>query len=114
MADPPSPTRATIPSAISVSKPKVPDTFHPVAMDTDASTLSVQSHSTTNPNTETHPPSDYDYTENAPQAAIDAIAIERAREAKEGPPDMMVGSFQSWMGASGGKLHVSFGLSSAH
>lgn len=44
----------------------------------------------------------HDYTENAPQAVVDAIAIERAREEQEGPPDMMVGSFQSWMGGSEG------------
>lgn len=43
----------------------------------------------------------HDYTENAPQAVVDAIAIERAREEKEAPPDMMVGSFQSWAGNEG-------------
>lgn len=43
----------------------------------------------------------YDYTENAPQAVVDAIAIERAREEKEGPPDMMVGSWASWMSHDG-------------
>lgn len=46
----------------------------------------------------------YDYTENAPQAVVDAIAIERAREEKEGPPDMMVGSWASWMSHDDGEV----------
>lgn len=41
-------------------------------------------------------PSTWDYTENAPQGVVDAIAIERAREEKEGPPDMISGSLGSW------------------
>lgn len=43
----------------------------------------------------------YDYTENAPQAVVDAIFIERKREEEEGPPDMMVGSWASWMNNDG-------------
>jgi len=62
---------------------------------------------------ETLPPSEpseaseagHDYTENAPQAVVDAIAIERAREEQEGPPDLMVGSFQSWMGGLQGESY---------
>lgn len=38
----------------------------------------------------------WDYTENAPQGVVDAIAIERAREEQEGPPDMISGSVGSW------------------
>lgn len=48
-------------------------------------------------------PSTWDYTENAPQGVVDAIAIERAREEKEGPPDMISGSLGSW-GVEEGKL----------
>lgn len=43
----------------------------------------------------------YDYTENAPQAVVDAIFIERKREEEEGAPDMMVGSWASWMNNDG-------------
>ena len=88
MADPPSPTRAQIPSAIAASKPNAPDAFHPVDTSTPANGQG---------------PSHHDYTENAPQAVVDAIAIERAREEKEAPPDMMVGSLQSWMGQNDGE-----------
>ena len=45
----------------------------------------------------------YDYTENAPQAVVNAIAMERAREEKEAPADMMVGSLQSWAGGDEGE-----------
>jgi hypothetical protein len=48
-------------------------------------------------------PSKWDYTENAPQGVVDAIAIERAREEKEGPPDMISGSLGSW-GVEEGKF----------
>ena len=48
-------------------------------------------------------PSKWDYTENAPQGVVDAIAIERAREEKEGPPDMISGSLGSW-GVEEGEL----------
>jgi hypothetical protein len=41
-------------------------------------------------------PSNWDYTENAPQGVVDAVVIERAREAQEGPPDMISGSLGSW------------------
>lgn len=81
MADPPSPTRAQIPSAIAATRPTAPDSHHPEANQEE--------------------PVRHDYTENAPQAVVDAIAIERAREEKEAPPDMMVGSFQSWAGQDG-------------
>ncbi|KAK1925519.1 putative cation transporting ATPase [Papiliotrema laurentii] len=88
MPDPPSPTIAQIPSAISASKPSAPDTFHPLpAAGVSAERLGDEPG-----------PSHHDYTENAPQAVVDAIAMERAKEEKEAPPDMMVGSFQSWAG----------------
>ena len=38
----------------------------------------------------------WDYTENAPQVVVDAIAIARAKEEQEGPPDMISGSVGSW------------------
>ena len=38
----------------------------------------------------------WDYTENAPQGVVDAIAIARAKEEQEGPPDMISGSVGSW------------------
>ena len=96
MPDPTSPTRAQIPSAISVSRPANPDAFHPEPLQgqTSAPPLNGQGEEG-----QFH----HDYTENAPQAVVDAIAIERAREEKEAPPDMMVGSFQSWAGPDGGK-----------
>jgi hypothetical protein len=47
----------------------------------------------------------YDYTENAPQAVVDAIFIERKREEEEGAPDMMVGSWASWMNNDGAGEH---------
>lgn len=50
-------------------------------------------------------PSNWDYTENAPQGVVDAIAIERAREEKEGPPDMISGSLGSW-GVEEGRSHM--------
>ncbi len=90
MADPPHPRPSRIPSAISISKPTHPDTFHPVPAETGATPTEPEAG-----------PSNHDYTENAPQAVVEAIAIERAREEKEGPPDMMVGSFQSWTGNDG-------------
>jgi len=94
MPDPPSPTRAQIPSAIAASKPVQPDAFHPVPAGPAANSSTAR--------LVQDGPSHHDYTENAPQAVVDAIAIEREREAKEAPPDMMVGSFQSWAGADGG------------
>ena len=94
MADPPSPGLATIPSAISASRPIPPDRFHPAPVKHPLNEQEqVQDRAG---------PSHHDYTENAPQAVVDAIAIERAREEKEAPPDMMVGSFQSWAGTDGG------------
>lgn len=50
-------------------------------------------------------PSNWDYTENAPQGVVDAIAIERAREEQEGPPDMISGSLGSW-GMEQGMFHL--------
>lgn len=52
-------------------------------------------------------PSNWDYTENAPQGVVDAIAIERAREEQEGPPDMISGSLGSW-GMEQGMSHFCF------
>lgn len=98
MPDPPSPTRAQIPSALAASKPTQPDTFHPVPAGSSASPSAIPA--------KQDGPSHHDYTENAPQAVVDAIAIEREREAKEAPPDMMVGSFQSWAGVDGGELLI--------
>jgi peptidoglycan hydrolase-like protein with peptidoglycan-binding domain len=49
----------------------------------------------------------WDYTENAPQGVVDAIAIERAREEQEGPPDMISGSVGSWGMEQGMFAHVS-------
>ena len=86
MADPPTPGLSTIPSGIARSQPTKPDQFHPTPPDSRDEPSEAG-------------PSNYDYTENAPQAVVDAIAIERAREQKEGPPEMMVGSFSSWAGA---------------
>jgi hypothetical protein len=34
--------------------------------------------------------------QNAPQGVVDAIAIARAKEEQEGPPDMISGSVGSW------------------
>ena len=97
MSDPPSPTRANFPSAISASRPTQPDAFHPEPVHNGKPGLSAA-------NGQNHEePVHHDYTENAPQAVVDAIAIERAREEKEAPPDMMVGSFQSWAGPDGGE-----------
>lgn len=97
MPDPVSPTRAQIPSAISVSRPAQPDGFHPEPVQNS------QPQNTASNGQGEEGPSHHDYTENAPQAVVDAIAIERAREEKEAPPDMMVGSFQSWAGPDGGE-----------
>lgn len=90
---PPS-ARAQIPSALAATKPSQPDAFRPVPL------TSAHDTSSGGPSAEAGP-SHHDYTENAPQAVVDAIAIERAREEKEAPPDMMVGSFQSWAGQDG-------------
>lgn len=83
MADPPTPGISSIPTAIPIAHPS-----------TGAGPLNQQP---------ADGPSTYDYTENAPQAVVDAIAIERAREEKEGPGEMMVGSFSSWAGTMDGE-----------
>ena len=81
---------STIPSAISIIKPTHPDRFHPIPIGVEVPPEE--------PEAGPSKPSEHDYTENVPQAVFDAIAHERAREAQEGPADMMVGSFQSWSG----------------
>lgn len=95
MADPPSPPTpgiSAIPATKAAAMPSQRDTFHPIPVSAahqegaDAGTG----------------PSQHDYTENARQADVDAIAIERAREQREGPPDMMVGSMTSWAGSDDG------------
>jgi cation-transporting ATPase 13A2 len=89
MADPPSQEAgpSSIPSAIEISRSSKADQFHPIPIPAASQNISRTYH---------------DYTENAPQAVVDAIAVERAREEMGGPPDMMVGSFQSWAGTDGG------------
>jgi cation-transporting ATPase 13A3/4/5 len=91
MADPPASSSSNFPADISASQPINRDNFHPeprpASKDQDGQDAG---------------PSNYDYTENAPQAVVDAIAIERAREEKEGPGEMMVGSFSSWAGTMDG------------
>jgi cation-transporting ATPase 13A2 len=82
MADPPTPGISTIPTAVPIVHPS-----------TGAGPSNEQP---------ADGPSTYDYTEKAPQAVVDAIAIERAREEKEGPGEMMVGSFSSWAGTMDG------------
>ena len=96
MASPPSPTRSTIPSAIVISRPQQADTYHPQTVGDQE--LGVSSRP--------EPVEHYDYTGNAPQAVVDAIAMQRAREEKEAPPDMMVGSFQSWGGLDEGASKI--------
>ncbi|WVQ83070.1 hypothetical protein IAT38_005208 [Cryptococcus sp. DSM 104549] len=101
MAEPPSPGAIPdhIPSAIAISRPTKPDAFHP-----EPAPQAQQNGGGSAPkpivDSQKPGPSRYDYTENAPQAVVDAIAIERAREEKEGPPpDLMVGSWASWAGS---------------
>ncbi|WRT67812.1 uncharacterized protein IL334_004786 [Kwoniella shivajii] len=101
MADPPTPgpSNTAFPSAISQSRPTAPDTFHPVPIPKEQKNVSGKV--PTPPHQEDgegEGPSTYDYTENAPQAVVDAIANERERERKEGPQEMMVGSWTSWAG----------------
>jgi cation-transporting ATPase 13A2 len=84
---PTSPTSpmATIPSTLEVSRPRSPDSHGPrdvVDISHDEEVIREQ----------------HDYTENAPQAVVNAIAIEREREQNETPPDLMVGSLGSWAG----------------
>nr|XP_019012720.1 cation-transporting ATPase 13A3/4/5 [Kwoniella pini CBS 10737]OCF51501.1 cation-transporting ATPase 13A3/4/5 [Kwoniella pini CBS 10737] len=100
MADPP-PSRGisntALPSAISQSRPTAPDTFHPIPISDDQK--NVKGTVPTPPQQEEDEgPSTYDYTENAPDAVVQAVAIERERERKEGPQEMMVGSWNSWDG----------------
>ena len=94
MADPPTPGASSIPSAISVSKPSKPDHFHPVPIEHNAPPSESESR-----------PLRHDYTENAPQADVDAVASARwAKEDQEGPPDMMVGSLPDWTGNDKGRF----------
>ncbi|WWC88708.1 uncharacterized protein L201_003621 [Kwoniella dendrophila CBS 6074] len=97
MADPPSPgvSNTALPSAISQSRPTAPDTFHPVPIPKDQRNISG---TVPTPPEQDEGPSTYDYTENAPDAVVQAVAIERERERKEGPQEMMVGSWTSWAG----------------
>ena len=83
---------STLPSAISTSKPTDPDASYPIFDTTPPDAM------------EAGPSSYYDYTENAPQADVDAVAIQRAKEGIEGPADMMVGSLPNWTGVEDGKL----------
>ncbi|WVQ96650.1 hypothetical protein IAU59_003756 [Kwoniella sp. CBS 9459] len=107
MADPPrtgvslSPNSGdNLPSAIAQSRPTQPDKFHPVPLPSSQKNVAGVVPSPPQGQNEDGDagPSTYDYTENAPQAVVDAIAIEREREAKEGPQEMMVGSWTSWAG----------------
>lgn len=97
MAEPSSPGVASIPSVIDISKPVPHDSFGPVPVERAIASDEPRAGPSYNAG-----PSYHDYTENAPQAILDAIANERAREEKEGPPDMMVGSFQEWTGNEDG------------
>ncbi|WWC62526.1 uncharacterized protein I303_105122 [Kwoniella dejecticola CBS 10117] len=99
MADPPSPgvSNTALPSAITQSRPSAPDTFHPIPVPNNQK--NTKGTVPTPPQREEHEgPSTYDYTENAPDAVVQAVAIERERERKEGPQEMMVGSWNSWDG----------------
>jgi cation-transporting ATPase 13A3/4/5 len=90
MASPPTPGIAQIPSTTSpVKQRKDPFKAQAQAQQSQAS-ASVE-----NDAQEESGPR-WDYTEAAPQGVIDAIAIERAREQQEGPPDMISGSVGSW------------------
>jgi cation-transporting ATPase 13A2 len=91
MASPPSPGIAQIPTNPSSSKPIQADRFHPIPIPSGAEDQLGRS--------------TYDYTENAPQAIVDAIAIENARREKEAP-DLMIGSLESWDGTVLGELIV--------
>ncbi|WWD04834.1 hypothetical protein V865_002905 [Kwoniella europaea PYCC6329] len=99
MADPPSPgvSNTALPSAISQSRPTAPDTFHPVPVPKDQKNV-VGGIPAPLQHQKDAGPSTYDYTENAPDAVVQAVAIERERERKEGPQEMMVGSWTSWAG----------------
>ncbi|WVQ65814.1 uncharacterized protein L199_003992 [Kwoniella botswanensis] len=99
MADPPSPgvSNTALPSAISQSRPTAPDTFHPVPVPKDQKNV-VGTIPAPLQHQKDAGPSTYDYTENAPDAVVQAVAIERERERKEGPQEMMVGSWTSWAG----------------
>ena len=90
---PSSPTSpmATIPTAVDISRPREPDEHGPRdVVDISQDEEVDRRH--------------YDYTENAPQAVVNAIAMEREREQNEAPPDLMVGSFGSWTGNDDGEL----------
>ena len=93
MATSPESGIAEMPAAVSAIKPATPDAFHPVPVTPEPA----------RPVPADQGPSTYDYTENAPQAVVDAIAIERKREEMEGPAEMMVGSWTSWSGDDGGE-----------
>ncbi|WVR06383.1 hypothetical protein IAU60_003414 [Kwoniella sp. DSM 27419] len=100
MTSPPAASNEALPSAISQSRPTPRDHFHPIDVPQDQKNVVGVVPTPPQPRSrdEDAGPSTYDYTENAPQAVVDAIAIEREREAKEGPQEMMVGSWTSWAG----------------
>ncbi|OWZ71730.1 hypothetical protein AYX14_02820 [Cryptococcus neoformans] len=94
----PPPIQDNIPSAISVSRPTAFSPQRPLHIpDQERNTIPPPQNSQDGQ----QPPgvSNYDYTENAPQAVVDAVAIERAKREQEGPPEMMVGSWTSWAGS---------------
>ncbi|ODN81649.1 hypothetical protein L202_02049 [Cryptococcus amylolentus CBS 6039] len=97
MADPPGPS-SRIPSAISASRPTPPDTHHPVLVSPENRNIVQPSPSKTSD----HKDEVHDYTEDAPQAMVDAVAMEIAKHEQEGPPEMMAGSMASWAGVDDG------------
>lgn len=110
MTSPPTPPPLpdNIPSAISVSRPTAFGAQR-VLHTPDQERNTIPPPQNTHENGHEPPgPSDYDYTENAPQAVVDAVAIERAKREQEGPPEMMVGSWTSWAGSDNGVSHLHF------
>ncbi|WVO12601.1 hypothetical protein L204_100206 [Cryptococcus depauperatus] len=95
MIDPSLSAFNNIPSAISASRPTPPDVHHPVFVPPEQRNL--VSSTPRHIEQEDPGPSNYDYTENAPQADVDAVAIAREKQLQEGgPPEMMIGS---WAGS---------------
>lgn len=79
---------SAIPVSIDVSRATRPDHFHPIPID---HAIPVEAQDI--------PRMQHDYTENASQAELDAIA--RERKATEGLGDFMVGSMTGWAGDGG-------------
>jgi cation-transporting ATPase 13A2 len=101
MSQPTSPGLAEIPSTTSPVKQRK-DPFKTIFQAGSSTHNQIQDRE----NQEDNGPK-WDYTENAPQGVVDAIAIERAREEQEGPPDMISGSVGSWGMEQGMFAHVS-------